>query len=80
MAFSALSAEQNLNSNRREVFSVRSVPRCSKQDNWSNAVVVGQSTVGENVSTEAENIVGIRHQATTDEDLVRAIVNCIVCE
>jgi hypothetical protein len=30
---------------------------------------VRQSTAGKNVSTEAENIVGIRHQATTDEDI-----------
>jgi hypothetical protein len=29
---------------------------------------VGQSPVGENVSTGAEDIVGIRHQATIGED------------
>jgi hypothetical protein len=29
---------------------------------------VGQSPVGKNVSTEAEDIVAIRHQATTGED------------
>jgi hypothetical protein len=42
---------------------------------------VVQSPAGKNMSTEAENIVGIRHQATTEdmadrEDLVRAVVNC----
>jgi hypothetical protein len=43
-------------------------------------------TVGKTVSTEAEDTVGIRHQATTGEDtedwedLVRAVVNCRVCE
>jgi hypothetical protein len=37
------------------------------------------------VSTEEEDIVGIRHQETTGEDtvdwedLVRAVVNCRVC-
>jgi hypothetical protein len=41
-----------------------------------------QSPTGENVSTEAENMVGIRHQATIREDisdcenLARAVVNC----
>jgi hypothetical protein len=39
-----------------------------------------------NVSTEVEDIIEIRHQATTGEDtvdwesLVRAVVNCRVCE
>jgi hypothetical protein len=33
---------------------------------------VRQSPAGKNVSTEAEDIVGIRHQATTGED----IANC----
>jgi hypothetical protein len=38
------------------------------------------------MSTEAENIVAIRYQATIvedtedSEDLVRAVVNCSVCE
>jgi hypothetical protein len=46
---------------------------------------VEQSPAGKNVSTEAEDIVGIRQQATTGkgttlrEDLVCAIVNCRVC-
>jgi hypothetical protein len=45
-----------------------------------------QSTAGKNVSMEAGNIVEIRHQAKTGEetadreDLVRAVVNCRVCE
>jgi hypothetical protein len=37
-------------------------------DSWSNVLVVRQLTAGKNVSTEAENIVEIRHQATTGED------------
>jgi hypothetical protein len=45
-----------------------------------------QLPAGKNMSTEAEGNVRIRHQATTDEDtadwenLVRAVVNCRVCE
>jgi hypothetical protein len=41
-------------------------------------------TAGKNVSTEAEDIAEIRHQATTADDtedsegLVRAVVNCPV--
>jgi hypothetical protein len=50
------------------VFSVRSVPRCHEQISWSNELVVRQSTAGKNVSSEAEDIVGIRHQGTTSED------------
>jgi hypothetical protein len=50
------------------VLSVLSMPRYFKQDNWSNELVVGQSPAGNNLSTEAEDIVGIHHQATTDED------------
>jgi hypothetical protein len=38
-------------------------------DSWSNALVVRQTPAGKNVSTEAEDIVGIRHQATTGEDM-----------
>jgi hypothetical protein len=42
---------------------------------------VGQSLVADkNVITEAEDIVEIRHQATTGEDIVRAVVNCKVCK
>jgi hypothetical protein len=47
-----------------------------------NELVVGQWPAGKNVSTEAEDIVGIRHQATSgedtpdSEDVVRAVVNC----
>jgi hypothetical protein len=37
-------------------------------DSWSNELVVRQSPAGKNVSTEAEDIIGIRHQATTGED------------
>jgi hypothetical protein len=45
----------------------------------------GQLPAGKNVSTEAEDIVGICHQAMTGEDtanwedLLRAVVNCGVC-
>jgi hypothetical protein len=38
-------------------------------DNWSNQLVMRQLPAGNNVSTEAEDIVGIRHQATTGEDI-----------
>jgi hypothetical protein len=53
---------------------------------WSNEWVVRQSPTGKNVSTEAEDPVGVCHQATTvedtayREDLVHAVVNCRVCE
>jgi hypothetical protein len=36
------------NSNIGKVFSVRSVPRCYKQDSWSNELVVRQSPDGKN--------------------------------
>jgi hypothetical protein len=61
-------ARQRPTNNRGTVFSVQSVPRCCKEDNWRNGSVVGQSPGGKNVSTEAEDIVGICHQATTGED------------
>jgi hypothetical protein len=38
-------------------------------DNLSNELLVRQSPAGTNVSTEAEDIVGIRHRATTVEDI-----------
>jgi hypothetical protein len=69
-------------SNRGTVFSVRSMPRCYKQDSWSNELVVRQSPAGKNVITEAE----VRHEETNGEDtadrkdLVRAVVNCRICE
>jgi hypothetical protein len=49
----------------------------------SKELVVGQSSAGGNVNTEAEDIVGIHHQATIEDianskDLVRAVVNCRV--
>jgi hypothetical protein len=56
------------NSNRETVFSMRSLPCCYKQDSWSNELVMEQSPAGKNVSREAEDIVGIRHQAMTSED------------
>jgi hypothetical protein len=56
--FSAQSAKQQLSSNRGMVFSVWSVPRCYKQDNWNNDLVVRQSPAGKNVNTETEYIVG----------------------
>jgi hypothetical protein len=55
-------------------------------DSWSTELVVRQSPTGKNVSTEAEDIVGIRHQATIVEDtsdlkdVVCAVVKCRVCE
>jgi hypothetical protein len=40
-------------------------------DSWSDELIVRQSPAGKNVSTEAEEIVGIRHQATTGEDITK---------
>jgi hypothetical protein len=51
------------------MFSVRSVPRYYRQDSWSNELVVRQSLAGKNLGTEAEDIVEIRHQATTGADI-----------
>jgi hypothetical protein len=57
---------------------MRSVPRRGptgqashelKVDSWSNELVVTQSPAGKGVSTEAEDIIGIRYQAMTDEDI-----------
>jgi hypothetical protein len=62
------------------------MPRCYKQDIWSNELVVGQLPASKNVSTETEDFVQICHQATTGEDtsdwedLVHAVVNCRLCE
>jgi hypothetical protein len=56
------------NSNRGTVFAVWSVPRCYKQDSWSNELVVRQLLASKNMSMEADDIIGIRHQATTGED------------
>jgi hypothetical protein len=39
-------------------------------ESGSNELVVRQSPAGKNVSTEADDIVENRHQATTDEDTV----------
>jgi hypothetical protein len=36
-------------------------------DIWSNDLVVRQSPAGKNAIAEAEDIVGISHQAMTDE-------------
>jgi hypothetical protein len=37
---------------------------------WSSGLVVGQSPAGKNGGNEAEDIVEIRHQATTGEKTV----------
>jgi hypothetical protein len=66
MAFSVPSAKQELNSNRGTMLSLWSVQRY---------LVVWQSPAGKNMSMGAEDIVGIRHQETTGEDTVRAVVN-----
>jgi hypothetical protein len=39
-----------------------------KQDKWSSELFLGQSPAGKNVSMEADDIVEIRHQATTGEN------------
>jgi hypothetical protein len=63
----AAARQQPAGHSRELVFSVLPV-RCYIEDNWKNELVVRQSTVGKNVSTEAGNIVEVRHQATTGED------------
>jgi hypothetical protein len=70
----------NGNNNKETVFSVRSVLTCYKQDRWSNALAVRLSPTGKNVSTEAEDIAGIRPKATTEvienlEDFICVVVN-----
>jgi hypothetical protein len=35
---------------------------------WSSELVLRQSTAGKNVSTEAEDFVGVRREATTGEE------------
>jgi hypothetical protein len=59
--------QQLKTSKRNGVFSA-SVPRCYKQNRWSNELVVRQSPADENVSTKAGDVVGIRHQATIGEE------------
>jgi hypothetical protein len=39
------------------------------EESWSNKLVVTQSPACKKVSMEAEDIVGIYHQATTGEDI-----------
>jgi hypothetical protein len=64
---------------------VRSVTSCYKQDSWSSELVIEQSPAVKTVSMEAEDSVGIRHQATNGEDtvdledLLRAVLNCRLC-
>jgi hypothetical protein len=79
-------ARQQPANNRGMVLSVRSMLISYKQGNWNNWLLVGQLPAGKNVSMEAEDIVGIHHQAMTGEDTadsedsVCAVVNCRVCE
>jgi hypothetical protein len=40
-----------------------------KVDSWSNELVVRHLPNGKNVTTEAENIVRFRYQATTSKDI-----------
>jgi hypothetical protein len=56
-------------SNRGMMFSVQSMPRCYEEDSWINELLLRQSPAGKNVSTEAEGIFGILHQATSGEDI-----------
>jgi hypothetical protein len=43
-------------------------PSAWKLVTWSSELVVGQLAAGKNISTEAEDIVGIRYEPTTGED------------
>jgi hypothetical protein len=68
-----------LETNRKTVFFLRSISRCYKQDSWRNELVVRQSPAGKKVSTEVEDIVGIRHHATTGEDMANSEdIMCVV--
>jgi hypothetical protein len=59
---------------------MRSVPRYYKRDIWSNELVMRESSAGKNLSTEAEDVVGIRHQTTTGEDSkLRRLFMCCGC-
>jgi hypothetical protein len=68
------------NSNSEMVFSVQSLLRCYKQNNWSNELIVRQSPAGKNVSMEAEDIVGICNQARTGEDIAVCALVTVICE
>jgi hypothetical protein len=67
-----------------EVFSVRSVPRCYKQDRFRVWLVVRQSPASTDVNTEIEKATTLeavtRQQPVTINQTVRAIVNCRLCE
>jgi hypothetical protein len=55
----------------------------SRVDSSSNELVVRQSPADKNVSTEAEDIVEIRHQATTGEDTAGwedLVCPLVICE
>jgi hypothetical protein len=66
------------NSNRVTVFSVRSMPRCYKQDSWSNVLAVRKSPAGKNLSTKVDDIIRIRHQATTVKTLQTGKTLCVL--
>jgi hypothetical protein len=54
-----------------------------RADSWSIELVVRQSPAGKNGSTEAEDIIGIHHQATTGEDtagLEDLVCPIVICE
>jgi hypothetical protein len=46
------------------------LPPARELANWSSELALGQSPAGKNASTDAKDIVEIRHQATTGEDTV----------
>jgi hypothetical protein len=67
------------------VFTVRTVPRGYKQESWRNEFLVRQLPFVKNVGMEAKDIVGIRHQATADEDIAdwedfMCAVVTVICE
>jgi hypothetical protein len=69
MVFSTWSTKQQLNGNRGTVFSVWSISRCYKQDSWSNELALRQLPASKNMSMEAGEIIGIRYQEMTGEDM-----------
>jgi hypothetical protein len=50
-----------------------SMSRCYKLDKWSNELVAEWSPASKNMSMEAEDTVGIHHQATTGEDMAECV-------
>jgi hypothetical protein len=69
------------------VFSMRSVPRCYKQDKTGIQLVVIQSPASKDVNTEAEEAMAMKAvtrrqpvETQQTEKTACAVVNCRMCE